>query len=634
MRNKEFQKLLKKNKLNSNSGFTLTELLVGLFMSIFVIGALGFGLMSILRVTQKGNSETLVRNESSRALDFVSDEMRRAEAIDVDMAVNKFNTEDDPSTVDIDESDGMIAPDYDLPTGGKIRLSLQIPGVVQRVIYSVAPPANDSPWKGPLVIYRWGPNLRANGSYSDPTDTTDWENQALVDGISDVDQTVDCDNNGDGTDETITYQGFFACLVDDDGDTITEDAADTNSDDEITFADDRHDRNGDGVLNGADTLTDGADAGTDITLADSDWDKNKDGKINAEDAADVDGLAITAQLYFTGETKDASGINASTYSADTKTVARARSAPKDNSNNLQSYITSYRTLEPSFGCNKDDEWRMRTDFGDSFDNPSNLDKWDFKDDAQPQPIAIDSDTLIVSSIPTGHPDSGFVKSDSNCLNSRGNNGHGGTDEANFEGNKKLGTDNPSNSDWHTDDNNDIVAISHAINFNDPRTFNGDPYGCTGASCHSTDGKVYTQQDGAIAVLNPYVKMLKQGSSVPDLKGYDMNDNGITTDPGDQKSLGEFLESKGLAKVVGTTPDADAPGGTRNLYEIDGLQNDQRIIAFEIGQDDVSSPDTNPGVDFQDNIFVLQSDAFKQKYKTYTDHGTDPDSPPDYTTALN
>ena len=632
MRNKEFQKLLKKQKYNSNSGFTLTELLVGLLMSIFVIGALGFGLMQILRVTQKGNSETLVRNESSRALDFISDEMRRASAIDVDMDVSKFNTIDDPSTADIDESEGMIAPDYDLPTGGNIRLSLRIPNVVQRVVYSVAPPANSSPWKGPLVIYRWGPNLDANGNYTDPTDSTNWKNQALVDGISDETVTATgCDMDSDSNDDT--YKGFFACVIDDDGDTILdasgnpvkEDAADTNGDGEITFADDPHDRNNDGVLNFGDTLTDGPDAGTDITLADSDWDKNKDGKIDNDDAADVDGLAITAQLYFTGETKDASGINASTYSADTKTVARARSTPDENSNDIRSYITSYRTLEPSFGCNSTTEWRMRTDFGDSFDNPSNLDKWDFKNNAQPQPIAADGNTLIVTSIPTGHPDSGFVKSDSDCLNRRDNNGHGGTEEANFEGNKKLGTTERSDSDWHTNDDNDIVAISHAINFNDPRTFNGDPYGCSGASCHSTDGKVYTQKENDLAGLNPYVRMLKQGSPVPALKGYDMNNDGDTTDPGEQISLGEFLASKSLAIP-------DGSGG----YIVDGLQNDQRIIAFEIGKSDTSNPNADPGVDFQDNIFVLQSDAFKQKYKTYTDPndpGSDPNNPPTYS-ALN
>ncbi len=604
MKNKEFQKLLKKNKAKYNSGFTLTELLVGLIMSIFVVGALGFGLMQVLRVTQKGNSETLVRNESSRALDFISDEMRRAQAIEVDM-----------SSANI----ANVASSYSVPTGGTVRLALQIPGVTERVIYSVAPPANSSPWKGPLVIYRWGPNLDANGNYTDPTDTTNWDNEALVDGISDQTITAnDCDMDDDSNDDT--YQGFLACVVDDDGDGITEDAADANADGVISFADDPNDRNDDGEINFGDTLTDGADAGSDITLADSAWDKNGDGEIDAADAADVDGLAITAQLYFTGETKDASGINASTYSADTKTVARARTTPDNNANDSGSYITSYRTLEPSFGCSSTEEWRMRTDFGDSFSDPSGLDKWDFKDNAQPQPIAVNGDTLIVTSIPRGINPSqpGYVSSSSTCLNSRDNNGHGGTTVADFEGNKSLG----ESDDWHTDSNNNIVAISHAINFNDPRTFNGDPYGCTGSSCYSTDGKVYTQKENAVAELNPYVRMLKQGSPVPALDGYDMNNDGDTTDPGEQISLGEFLASKGLAISDGS-----------DGYIVDGLQNDQRIIAFEIGKSDVSNPDADPGVDFQDNIFILQSDAFKQKYKTYTDYGTDSANPPTYS-ALN
>ena len=211
MKNKEFHKLLKKNKSKPNSGFTLTELLVGVIMSIFVIGALGFGLMQILRVTQKGNSETLVRNESSRALDFISDEMRRARAIEVDMATGSGSNIE------------SVAPDYSLPTGGTVRLALQIPGVDQRVIYSVAPPESTSPWKGPNVIYRWGPDLTADGSYV--TDSTKagrvdnpagWTNEALVDGVSNEDVTaVGCDIDGDGNDEI--YKGFFACVIDDDG---------------------------------------------------------------------------------------------------------------------------------------------------------------------------------------------------------------------------------------------------------------------------------------------------------------------------------------------------------------------------------------------------------------------------------
>ena len=354
-------------------------------------------------------------------------------------------------------------------------------------------------------------------------------------------------------------------------------------------------------------------------MADSAWDKNGDGEINAEDAADVDGLAITAQLYLTGETKDASGINASTYSADTKTVTRARNTPGSNANNSGSYITSYRTLEPNFGCNATEEWRMRTDFGTSFDNPSNLDKWDFKNNAQPQPIAVNGNTLIVTSIPRGINPSvaPYVNSASNCLNSRDNNGHGGTDPANFEGNKSLG----AGDDWHTANDNNIVAVSQAINFSDPRTFNGDPVGdCAVISCHSADGKVYTQKDGAAAEVNPYVRMLKQGSPVPVIPGYDMNNDGDTIDDGEQRSLREFLVDKGLAK--------EDPSNS-GQYIVDGLGNDQRIIAFEVGKSDVSDPSADPGVDFQDNIFVVQSDAFKQKYKSYSDHGTDPNDPPAY-----
>ncbi|MBE9048313.1 hypothetical protein IQ255_28665 [Pleurocapsales cyanobacterium LEGE 10410] len=594
MKNKEFQKLLKKNRFKPNSGFTLTELLVGLFMSTFVIGALGFGLMQVLRTTQSETSKVAARNESSRALDFISDEMRRAQAIEVDM------------TTGAGSNIASVAPAYSLPTGGTVRLALQIPGVVQRVIYSVAPPDSSSPWKGPLVIYRWGPNLDASGNYTDPTNIANWNNEALVDGVSNENQTEDCDNNGDGIEETITYQGFFACVVDDDGDRdaagnlIVENVTDANGDGEISFADDPNDRNGDGEINFGDTLTDTNGDG-EITFADSTLDTNGDGEINADDGADVDGQAITAQLYFTGGTTTASGAD-STYSADTNTVARARTAPENNSLSFKGYSTAFRTLDPSFSCNPstNTDWSMRTDFGDSLSNPSEI-TWDHRADAQPQPIMMNSDTLVVSSIPRGGSD---------CINSREGNGHGSTGTEDFTGNETLG----ETADWHTDPNNDVVAISHAINFNDPRTFNGDPITCTSYPCaSSTDGKVYSQKDGTAAELNPYVVMLKEGSPVPPYNGYDMNGDGDTLDNGEQISLGEFLESKGLA-----TPDGS--GG----YTIDGLQNNERIIAFEIGKSDVSDT-TAPGVDFQDNIFVLQSDAFKQKYKTYTDNGGSPQS---------
>ena len=331
MRNKEFQKLLKKNKSKLNSGFTLTELLVGLFMSIFVIGALGFGLMTVLRTTQSEGSRVEARNEASRALDFITDEMRNAKAIEVDTSISYLATVDDALTTDINEE---IAPDFSPlqdSSGNDIKpvLVLQIPDVEQRIIYTVAP-ASD-PWKGPLVIYRWGPNLGANGSYSNPDTPGTWQSQALVDEISNVNQSITCGGS------SVTYAGFYACVIDDDGDGVTENA-DSNNDGFVLKV--SQDVDGDGTAESADTAT--VDVNSDSKVDSEDLDMNQDGEIDAEDNADSDGKAITAQLYFTGGTKTAGGAD-STYSADTKAVARARSAPNNNSDSFKEYITSYTT---------------------------------------------------------------------------------------------------------------------------------------------------------------------------------------------------------------------------------------------------------------------------------------------------
>ena len=179
MRNKEFQKLLKKHK--SNSGFTLTELLVGLFMSIFVVGALGFGLMTVLRTTQSETSKVAARNETSRALDFISDEIRRSESI------------------------GTTGTGFTPATGQTVVLALNIPGYTNDVVYYLE--SSSGNWEGPQVLYRWGPPLNANGEYTSGT----YQSQALIDGIDDTTiATSPC-----ATGETLTpssASGFYACI--------------------------------------------------------------------------------------------------------------------------------------------------------------------------------------------------------------------------------------------------------------------------------------------------------------------------------------------------------------------------------------------------------------------------------------
>jgi type II secretory pathway pseudopilin PulG len=209
MKNKEFYKLLKKNKLNSNSGFTLIELLVGLFMSIFVIGALGFGLMTVLQTSQRENSKVKARTENSRALDFVSDEVRRARNIETNVtnAGSGFSA-----------TDKTIVLALDIP---EISSSANA-GVRGRIVYYLKSTGLGN-WKGPQVLYRWGPPLDAQGNY--PFDATTrkydstvaWSEEALIDGIglkkADGTLAVVSSPCATGTVAPANPTGFYACIT-------------------------------------------------------------------------------------------------------------------------------------------------------------------------------------------------------------------------------------------------------------------------------------------------------------------------------------------------------------------------------------------------------------------------------------
>jgi Tfp pilus assembly protein PilW len=196
MKNREFYKLLKINK--SNSGFTLTELLVGLFMSIFVIGALGLGLMTVLATSQSENSKVKARTENSRALDFVSDEVRRARTIETDATNAPRFTISSPTVVlalDIPEISDSATFDSDTNATTKN----------ERIIYYLKSNSGTN-WKGPQVLYRWGPPLDANGKYT----SGGWTAQALIDGINNTTVSLAC---ATGTVTPANPTGFYACIT-------------------------------------------------------------------------------------------------------------------------------------------------------------------------------------------------------------------------------------------------------------------------------------------------------------------------------------------------------------------------------------------------------------------------------------
>ena len=488
MRNKEFQKLLKKQKYNSNSGFTLTELLVGLFMSIFVISALGFGLITVLQATQRENSKATARNENSRALDFISDELRRASEIKT--TGNGFSA---PSGVTATQ---VLA--LDLPNSA-------LSGSTNDITYYLRS-NTDTNWKGPLVLYRWGPNLNSNGEY-----TGTWRHQALIDGIDDTTVSSPCATGAVTPPLPANPQGFYACIT-----------------------------------------------GTN-----------------------------TAQLFLTGQTKTAGGLD-DTQTNDSQVVARARATLGNRTDENDAINWDVEGLGGGLNCKPPTTmWDIQTDFTNDPGNSSKTTSWVQSTGVtrQAQPIEIDSSSPLTIT-------SSAVNA-TNCLN------------------------NPT-------------PISHTIDFGDPTTFNGN---------HETDANQDNSQVGGGEV----VQFFKKGFNIPQYGGYDV-DNNNTYEPsrGDQRSLGQFLYDKGLAIPVNASDDPDDITTTFRLPTSSELESyltssnlesqltskgltdpqkqefkdkfktlgdDQRIIGFEMGQTDT----TQPGFDLQDNIFVVTSKVFEKKF---------------------
>lgn len=196
-----------------SSGFTLVELMVAMLITSLVISATGFGLVSITNKDKREKAETQRRVELNRALDFIADEVRQAKPIATDASANL-------STIGT-----LIGVAPDFSSSGKTPvLTLQIPGVSQRVIYYIAPKETGSVWLGPNIVYRWGPNFNNSGTYSNPTNPANWTYQPLADLILNStpnpnNNCPDPDNNPATTADNwkpnpavASRTGFYACV--------------------------------------------------------------------------------------------------------------------------------------------------------------------------------------------------------------------------------------------------------------------------------------------------------------------------------------------------------------------------------------------------------------------------------------
>lgn len=169
-----FKFLTNHKNIKNSAGFTLIELLIAAFLTLFVISIAGFGLAWSVQNNKTAKSETERRVELNRALDFMADEIRQAKPIAIDAS-------DNLSVIAPTFDDDTTAPATKTPV-----LTLQIPGVSQRVIYYVAVKPDtgiNSAYFGPNMVYRWGPTFNGNGTYTNATTPASWQHRPLVDSI-------------------------------------------------------------------------------------------------------------------------------------------------------------------------------------------------------------------------------------------------------------------------------------------------------------------------------------------------------------------------------------------------------------------------------------------------------------------
>jgi hypothetical protein len=191
----------KSTKNSSNRGMSTVELLIAAGLTTVVVAAAGFGVSSMIASSNASSARSDRRAELNRSLDFISSEIRESTSLEKDVAAATTPAAFAPAT----GSSGARKV---------LMVNTAATGSTPVIYYVATPPAGT--WKGPRVVYRWGPAFNANGNYTNAATPASWVSEVLIDNISNVNAASvaigapapTCDNGG-------TYNGdsaFNACV--------------------------------------------------------------------------------------------------------------------------------------------------------------------------------------------------------------------------------------------------------------------------------------------------------------------------------------------------------------------------------------------------------------------------------------
>ena len=169
---------LNKLRRTSESGFTMSDLMVGASLTTLVVAGSGTAIASMMDASTTANAKSERRVEMNRALEFMSTEVSRASEL--------IDSSSLPSDLSDALADSSLA--IDAASAAPV-LQLTLPGGTESVTYFTADSGNGS-WRGPKVLYRWGPKFSSDGNYENPGHTADWTVQPLLDRLEDFTSNV------------------------------------------------------------------------------------------------------------------------------------------------------------------------------------------------------------------------------------------------------------------------------------------------------------------------------------------------------------------------------------------------------------------------------------------------------------
>lgn len=178
------------------AGFTITEVLLASSMMLIVISVAGIGVINLLRSNYRANADSEIQNNLNRTLEFVSDEVRRARIIA--------------------ETQAAIMTDQ-VPEGARAVLAFRIPDpsspgllLPNQIVYYTKGPENSL--TGPRVLWRYGPNLDANGNYITPADVATWQHSPVTDMLAAAANNPNCPTSFTRIPVLGNVDDFYTCV--------------------------------------------------------------------------------------------------------------------------------------------------------------------------------------------------------------------------------------------------------------------------------------------------------------------------------------------------------------------------------------------------------------------------------------